>query len=376
MESVASCVEEAPGIARCSRCTLPVEPAIVHGHLGADEQGVCDFCRTWDARWADKSSAEEARAQLDGHLAWAASRGGDYDALVPISGGKDSLSVLDILRSEYPHLRLLAATLDNGFLADHALAACRTVCKALDVEHVLWSPPQMRALARLFLSKTGHFCGPCQVAMMNMYHVLSRRHRIPLIVLGTSRRFDGAHPEAANPWTPPFFEAVLRGEPEAEALRADVCGRGLLVRFGLATLTGRVRTVLLPDHVAWSVPENQARVEARYQITLRSEHADCLGAPVADWLYKRRCGFGQKAAGLAAAVRNGQLPRDDALAELSRIDEFGDRFPETEAAGFLERTGLTPGEVAACAPLRPQPYFDVTFRAVGVARDLLGFSVA
>ena len=363
-------------VKRCTRCTLPTDPAVVHGHLGVDAGGTCDFCRTWDERWSKPEAPETFEARLDEHAAWAAAHGGRYDALVPVSGGKDSLAVLDILRTRYPKLRLLAATLDNGFLADHALAASRTVCAALGVEHVLWQPPRMRELARLFLTKTGHFCAPCQVAMMNMYYELSRRNGIRLVVLGTSRRFDGAHPEAANPWTPPFFEAVVKKERADAALTEDVCTPGLLFRYGWATLSGRVRTVLLPDHVHWDVRENQQRLQSRYHVTLRSEHADCLGSPVADWLYKRRCGFGQAAAGLAAAVRNRRLTRDAALAELAELDEFGERFPEETAADYLARIGMTAGEVAACAPLRPQPYFTPLFRTVGLARDLLGFRVA
>lgn len=94
---------------RCLRCTLPVEPAVVGRYLRADRDGVCDFCRAWDWREARFPGFEAARAGLDALVARARRRRGRYDALIPISGGKDSLAVLDLVRHEFPDLRILAA---------------------------------------------------------------------------------------------------------------------------------------------------------------------------------------------------------------------------------------------------------------------------
>lgn len=365
------------GIRRCHRCTLPVDPAIVHGHLSADDRGLCDFCRTYDERFGDAGVPADGRERLDAQIAWARKRGrgGDFDALVAVSGGKDSLAVLDYLRREYPDLRILAATIDNGFHNPAAMEACVAVTRDLGVTHRVWRPPHMAEMARVFLERTGHFCAPCQATMLNMLDRLTREHRIPMVVLGTSRRYDGAHPEAANPWTPPFFDAVVRRTPGADALRQDICDRGLLFRFGARVLAGRVRTLLLPDYLDWDKTANRQALGEKYGITIGGEHADCFGAPVADWLYKRRCGFGQKAASLAAAVRNRQVDREEALRTLAGLDELGARFPAEEAAEFLARIGLDVAGVEACSTRRPQPYFDAMFRTVGLARELMGFSI-
>lgn len=362
-------------VARCRRCTLPVDPAVTRGHLAAGPDGECPFCHAYDRRWPGGRTPPGALERLDAIAARA--RGRDYDALVPISGGKDSLAVLDLVRERWPRLRILAATLDNGFLAPAALANCRVLAKALGVDHVLWAPPGMRELARRLLVRTGHFCGGCQVALMQMYHSLSARHGIPLVFLGTSRRLDGAHPESANPWTPPFIDAVLDGEPDGTILRRDACEPHLLYRFGLRTALGLTRTVLVPDHVEWDPEANARRLVARYPgVEIQAEHADCLAAPVADWLYKRRCGFGQKSAGLAARVRAGRMSRDDALRALDTLDEFGESFPSEGAGPFLGATGLSETDVRAASQRTPDRYFSLVFRAVGTTRRTLGLSIA
>jgi len=364
------------GLARCRRCTLPVDPAVVHGHLTVDDQGLCDFCRVYDERFGEAEAPGKARDKLDAQVARARKRAGKYHVLVPISGGRDSLTVLDYLRREFPDLRILAVTCDNGFHDPAAMDACKTVTAALDVEHRVWRPPHMLDLARLFLERTGHVCAPCQVSMLQMTHRLTADEGIPLVALGSSRRHDGAHPEAANPWTPPFFDAVVRKVPGAEALRQDVCEHGLLFKLGARVLTGRVNVILLPDLIDWNKTANRQHLEEQYGAAIGGEHADCFAHPVADWLYKRRCGFGQKSASIAAAVRTGILPRDEALAILAGLDELGERFPAEAAAEFLARSGLAEEQVVSWSAGRPQPYFDAVFRAVGLARELLGFSIA
>lgn len=362
-------------VARCRRCILPVDRALTKGHLSADASGLCDLCRTHEKRFGWPSSPPPPRRTLDRLVEWARSRRGEWDALIPISGGKDSLSVLDFMAREYPGLRILTVTLDNGFLNPAALEACRVVTRVLGIPHLMWSPPRMAETAAIFLRKTGHFCAPCQVAMMNMMYGLTRWHRIPMVILGSSRRFDGAHPETANPWSPPFFNAVLRNVPEATGVRQEICCDGLLFRFGMSILLGRLKVVLLPDLLDWDKEANRERLAARYSIEIGKEHADCLAHPVADWLYKRRLGFGQKTASLAAAVRNGLMSREDALRTLAGTDEFGDRFPTEEARGFLERVKVTAEDVVACSSCSPEPYFNSVFKAVGFARRLLGFSI-
>ena len=56
------------------------------------------------------------------------------------SGGKDSTYMLYRLRREYPGLRLLTLTLDNGFYSRIALDTAHQAAKKLDVDHLLYKP--------------------------------------------------------------------------------------------------------------------------------------------------------------------------------------------------------------------------------------------
>ena len=103
---------------RCTRCLLP-EP--VPGS-DFDAFGVCRPCR--DFRPTDKERSETVRkiCELDLEATLQQVRGsGQYDCLVPLSGGKDSVYLIYRLKHDYG-LRVLAHTTDirNGLAAEIA----------------------------------------------------------------------------------------------------------------------------------------------------------------------------------------------------------------------------------------------------------------
>lgn len=367
------------GHLRCTRCTLPLDgPA--RDYLSEDSAGECNFCSSWTARWGDWGQPDvigSSRRALDAEIARAQRRsGGKYDVLVPVSGGKDSLYVLDFLARNYPGIKLLAVTLDNGFLTDEALESAVMVTRALGVDHRVVRPPHILEVTVIFLKKTGHTCAPCQSACMDFYDDLTAEYKIPLVALGTSRRLDGAHPESANPWTPPFFDRVMSDEPNRRELTRGICSPWLLERTGIRMATGNLRFISLPDFIEWDVSANRAYLTRTYGVKLDRAHGDCMAAPVADYLYKRRCGFGQESAGIAAAVRSGAMSRDDGLERLSMIDEDGESFPDSASVDFLRLTGMTREDVITAGSRRPTPYFSLKFKIVGFLRRLLGLSIS
>ena len=338
-------------VTRCKNCILPIDESITHGCVHANTDGTCQYCEAFQRKWRDRAPDT---SKLDRVFDWAKDRAGDYHCLVPLSGGKDSCAVLDIVATRYPWARILAVTLDNGLLAAQALDNAIKITKRLRVDHVIWRPPKILDTMRVFLMKTGHFCAPCESAVLEMTVNLSARHRIPIVAMGNSSRLDPAHPSMANPWLPPFFDAVLKGENNEDRLRQGVCEKGLMVRLARQLLS--TRFLLVPDLVDWNHKENKTRLAERYGLGFEHDHFDCLGSFVADWLYKRRCGFGQKTAALAAAVRNGLIPRTEALRRLESQDEFGRDFPVDAAQPFLERLGLSVEDVVSAAERSPKPY--------------------
>jgi hypothetical protein len=123
---------------RCKRCLLP---AIVPG-AALDAERVCAFCRADDPELEARNEAARVRYALDLELALGDCRGhGQYDALVCLSGGKDSLYLLYRLSVEYK-LKLLAFTTDVN-IPDVAWSNIRTTIAKLGCDHLVYRPPDV-----------------------------------------------------------------------------------------------------------------------------------------------------------------------------------------------------------------------------------------
>lgn len=119
----------------CRRCLLPEK---AHG-ADLDAEGICRYCREYRPADQHKGETERLAREADFERALRDCRGrGEYDCLVPLSGGKDSVYLIYKLKQEYG-LRVLAHTTDID-IGEVAWANIRRAVDKLDVEHVVYRP--------------------------------------------------------------------------------------------------------------------------------------------------------------------------------------------------------------------------------------------
>lgn len=131
---------------RCARCILSER----HGPL--DAAGLCAACAAWRPAAGVPARPEvvDGPNPVDDLLARQAGRAeGPYDALLLVSGGKDSAYLLQRLRRTHPSLRLLTALVDNGFMSPVALANAAQLVRRAGVDHVTLHPDRPFARAAL-----------------------------------------------------------------------------------------------------------------------------------------------------------------------------------------------------------------------------------
>lgn len=124
---------------RCKNCLLPaLEP-----HADIDASGVCGLCRAPERAMRDAVASEEQRkvfeTDLETTLSSIRGQGSPYDALVCLSGGKDSLYLLYRLKAQYG-LNVLAFTTDVN-IPEVAWRSMRKAVKVLEVDHLIYRPP-------------------------------------------------------------------------------------------------------------------------------------------------------------------------------------------------------------------------------------------
>jgi hypothetical protein len=128
---------------RCSQCVISSRVPYVKL-----TDGVCNLCHEHNKLRANddetvwqKKYIEHQRDELDELLRSHQGKGrARYDALVLFSGGKDSVYMLSRLRREYPGLRVLLMTWDNGFYSKLSLERCNELAARLDLDHIVYKP--------------------------------------------------------------------------------------------------------------------------------------------------------------------------------------------------------------------------------------------
>ncbi|KJS66547.1 MAG: hypothetical protein JL50_11465 [Peptococcaceae bacterium BICA1-7] len=171
----------------CNKCVLPS----VFPGTEIDEKGQCSYCR--DGKYVD--IVKENDFMDENHLKECLQKyiksGARYHALVPLSGGVDSSSVLIDLVTKYK-LKVLGFHNDHGYEDEIAKRNVTNLCKALDVDLIinqhdisfmkkLWrytNASKVKGLSSCFV------CGG--VLYANAVDMADKFH-IPLIINGYSK---------------------------------------------------------------------------------------------------------------------------------------------------------------------------------------------
>lgn len=120
---------------RCTKCLLPAK---VDG-ADLDASGICRPCREYRPTDHDRSEDLRKACEADLERTLKETRGsGEYDCLVPLSGGKDSVYLIYKLKTDYG-LRVLAHTTDIN-IGPIAWSNIHRAVDQLDVEHVVYRP--------------------------------------------------------------------------------------------------------------------------------------------------------------------------------------------------------------------------------------------
>jgi len=352
-------------VARCLRCIMPADYPEVH----LDADGLCNFCRAFDAYWKSWMASVEQQARSEAELRAildaAKRKKRPYDMLIGLSGGKDSSYMLYLCREKYG-LNVLTYTNDSGVLTPEAKSRIEKLVKRFQVPHIYRSEPMFAELTGLFLRKTGNFCTVCELSNYNFGMAILREHDIPLCAVGSSSRTEAGAPKFLNPWDPWYFRKVLQGEPVRGRIRSSCFSRNYVVRDGVDKLFGRSRILVLPDYVPWDEDEIGDLFRRELGFEFGEEHSDCRFYKVAEYLYgKKYRGHHPKTAKLSLMVRTGMMTRENALEEI-RSAGIGDPIKGLDA--FFEFTGVTAREFESASAKTPAPYLGGMSRVFNLAR--------
>ena len=187
IESAAVVLSDLPAAAgytdlqNCIKCGLPSN----YPQADFDENGVCNLCIAFEGFRENTKKYFGTEDELIRILTTRARENKTYDCLALLSGGKDSTYVL--ARLVNMGLKVLAYTLDNGYISGQAKDNISRVVKVLGVDHIYGQTPYMNKIFVDSLHRHQNVCNGCFKTLYTLSTRLALEKHIPFIVTGLSR---------------------------------------------------------------------------------------------------------------------------------------------------------------------------------------------
>ena len=324
-------------ISYCSRCGLASN---VPG-TSFDEKSTCNLCRSFDAYKEKAQAYFKTPDELKSIVAQVkASRSGEHDCLVMLSGGKDSTYMLYQLCGL--GLQPLAFTLDNGFISEEAKQNIRRTVQALGVDHVFGTTPHMNEIFVDSLNRFANVCNGCFKTIYTLATHLAREKRIRYIFTGLSRGqfFETRLTEEVfqrNDFDVGRLDALVLDARKSYHRRQDAVAHYLEVDiFRDDEVFDQIEFVdfyrywsvpleqmyaFLDEHASWVRPSDTGR------------STNCLINDLGIYIHKQQRGYHNYALPYSWDVRLGQKRRDEAMAELD------DEINEDRVRQIMRRIG-------------------------------------
>jgi hypothetical protein len=313
---------------RCARCVLPE----TFPGIRLDEDQLCQFCR----QVPSPELRAEHRARLNRRferLAEDVRQRSGHHCVVSWGGGRDSTYTLYLLRRRY-NLRILAYTLDNGFLAPSVFRNTRRVAEHLDIDHVVIKP-RFDLVRRVFvasadgdlyppraLERGSGICNACTALIRGVGLRLALEHGAAMLAYG---------------WLPgqiPLASAYFQGSKPMLRVMIRLATKRLVAAGGdeLGSYFPDERHLEMAEALPVSVapllllPYEEERVEREIKAVgwerpqdPHTKSAICLLHRYANQLHLAQKGFHPDVMELAAMVREGYMERDAALQQLNEV---------------------------------------------------------
>jgi amino acid adenylation domain-containing protein len=169
-------------ITNCIRCGLPSN----YPTAEFDQSGVCNYCLSFEDYRENAQKYFKTPADFQKLLDRSrAEPHGEYDCLMLLSGGKDSTYALAQLVGM--GFKVLAYTLDNGYISESAKDNIKRVVNVLGVDHVFGNTTAMNEIFVDSLHKYSNVCNGCFKTIYTLSTKVALEKKIPFIVTGLSR---------------------------------------------------------------------------------------------------------------------------------------------------------------------------------------------
>ena len=330
---------------RCSKCVLPdTYPGILY-----DEGGVCNYCKN------HREKEPLGKEQLIDVLQRLRPKGGKYDCILALSGGRDSTYALYYAVNEL-RLKVLALTIDNGLLPEHTIRNINKAVEITGVDHV-WikhdlTRKMIKPLLNIWMKRPSPalislFCLGCRQGMFREFYKFGKKTGISLFFGG------GGEPEQS------FATAFFSKHPNRMVRKLSlITGMAKEILLNPAFLihpsvTFRMLTEYFFAYFPINIPmkiycpdwylvdlfsylpyDEEGFVDTirkkmqweNYNYSKSSWRSDCKVAVLKNVFYYKLLKFSKNDELVSNMIRKGMLTREKALERVKEENDYPDEF--------------------------------------------------
>ena len=303
--------------------------------ISFDDQGRCSYCLRYRGNEALETAKERFKDKFLSVLDETKKRGA-YDALAAYSGGKDSTYTLMMLKQEF-NLKVLAVTLDHGFVSPMAVKNIRHVTDILDMDHMTIRPGA-ETLKTVFtgsmgpglypikaLERASGICNSCMNLVKSFLLKTAIEMDVPLVVYGWS---PGQAPVQSSVFKTNASMIRQMHKAMTEPIRKMVGDRlsGFLLEehhFEAGSSTKTDRFPYLVNPLAFTGYSEERILEEIRKIgwvdpkDTDANSTNCLLNSFSNEVHLQQYGFHPYAFEIAGLVREGYMTREEGLKKLS-----------------------------------------------------------
>ncbi|MBD1173867.1 N-acetyl sugar amidotransferase [Pelagibacterales bacterium SAG-MED01] len=312
----------------CSSCMLPE----TYETFEFDKEGVCNVCNNHKHQ---KSKIDwNKRAERFEELVKDFRGKGDYDCLVPFSGGKDSTYVLYEIVVKHK-LKPLVISFDHGFFREQHTKNIEKTLKILGTDHMVFKP-NMKIVGKLMLEslkRKGDFCWHCHTGIFAYPMQIAVKFNIPLIIWGESQAeyngyydFDEKNMEEKDEESfNRYINLGINAEDMYGFIKDGVISERDLAPFKYPKLRDLKRigykSLCYGTFINWD-PAKQTEIIMKELDWKKDEveglppefwmeKIECRVNGIRDWLKYVKRGFGRTAQSVAREIRLGKMTKEE-----------------------------------------------------------------
>ncbi len=318
------------GLRYCVRCCMPE----TQEGLKFDELGICQACQSSEQKihinWVEREI--KLRKILESAKANA---GNNYDCIVPISGGKDSVYQLHVLVKVYG-MKPLAVTFSHNWYSETGWYNLQNALQEFNVDHIMFTPNRdlVNRIANRSLGAIGDACWHCHSGVGAFPLQAAVRFNIPLLIWGESIAESSGRASYKDPvhkFDREYFIKVSAKRQPNEMVCENLSERDLYP-FNVPSIEEIQRVgvygIHLGDYIFWDEERQTEFIRQEYgwkETEMEGAYkgyksAECIMAGVHDFTCYLKRGYGRSTFQACLDVRNGLMTREEGFEVARNID--------------------------------------------------------